>query len=68
MSGGTFTVTLRGDQMQCVVDALTFLVGLHAAAIHPDRETPATLGEFAHRISRDRIAETLGVFTEGHGT
>lgn len=59
---GKWTVRLRDDQMDCVIECLTWIIGRHEMRIkHVDA---MSLDEFAHRQSKARLADALAIFTE----
>jgi len=60
-----WTVQLRNDQMDCVIECLSFLMKQHDWRISSD--TVTGVDEFAHRESKARISDTLEMFTQiGH--
>lgn len=60
-----WTIQLRDDQMDCVVECLSWLMKQHDSRIA--NRCVTDIDEFAHREAKARIADTLAVFTEvGH--
>lgn len=60
-----WNVQIRDDQMDCVIECLSWLMKQHDHRI--TARDCSGIDEFAHRESKARIADTLAVFTEiGH--
>lgn len=60
----SWMVKLTGEQMDCVIQSLTFLRDRHSKAINIISDT---FDKFAHEQSRASIDSALAVFTDvGH--
>lgn len=63
---GKWNVRLRDDQMDCVIECLTWLISRHDLRM-ARKDDAVSLDEFAHAQAKARIEDALKSFTEiGH--